>query len=263
MTSSGIKRSASAATILLYLPAGSIPPVLSGEGDLILVMYLLPLPALALVAGGFASGSPYATVGAQREMVTMMVYEFPLVIAVIAIAWRISMAGIGNPFSLAAISCDPVFGFVGPVGFIGCLLILVVLVLVVPGELSRIPYDTPEAETELAGGILVAYSGKNLALFYLAQSVKTLIMTSLVVALFFPYNISGFMAIAPPFAALADFVFFVVKVFLVMFVSVSLIRVGMTRFRINQVVSGYWMYLSAVGIVGLILIMLDYTAGVW
>jgi NADH:ubiquinone oxidoreductase subunit H len=71
------------------------------------------------------------------------------------------------------------------------------------------------------------------------------------------------MAIAPPFAALADFVFFVVKVFLVMIVSVSLIQVGMTRFRINQVVSGYWMYLSAVGIVGLILIMLDYTIEVW
>jgi formate hydrogenlyase subunit 4 len=47
---------ASALTILLYIPVGGYPPVLSGGGDLILVMYLLTLPALALVAGGFSSG---------------------------------------------------------------------------------------------------------------------------------------------------------------------------------------------------------------
>ena len=66
---------ASVITILFYIPVGGFPPVLPGGGDLILVMYLLTIPALALVAGGFSSGSPYATVGAQREMVTMIAYE--------------------------------------------------------------------------------------------------------------------------------------------------------------------------------------------
>ena len=45
---------ASAIAILLYLPVGGFTPVLSEGGDLILVMYLLTVPALALVAGGFA-----------------------------------------------------------------------------------------------------------------------------------------------------------------------------------------------------------------
>jgi Formate hydrogenlyase subunit 4 len=82
---------ASAVTVLFYLPLGSILPVgtplpMIGEyGDLILIMYLLTVPALAMVAGGFASGSPYASVGAQREMVTMIAYEFPLAIAIVAI----------------------------------------------------------------------------------------------------------------------------------------------------------------------------------
>ncbi|NTV01056.1 MAG: NADH-quinone oxidoreductase subunit H, partial [Methanoregulaceae archaeon] len=48
---------ASVITILLYLPVGGFAPVLSNGGDLILVMYLLTIPALALVVGGFASGS--------------------------------------------------------------------------------------------------------------------------------------------------------------------------------------------------------------
>ena len=76
---------AASVTILLYLPVGSFMPVLGPWGDIVLIMYLLTVPALAMVAGGFASGSPYATVGSQREMVTMIAYEFPLAIAIIAI----------------------------------------------------------------------------------------------------------------------------------------------------------------------------------
>ena len=105
---------ASAITILLYLPVGGFPPVLSQGGDLILVMYLLTLPALALVAGGFASGSPYATVGAQREMVTMIAYEFPLAIVIISIAWKLAAAGIALPFTFSSIQANPVWGLVGP-----------------------------------------------------------------------------------------------------------------------------------------------------
>ncbi|MCJ7742719.1 MAG: NADH-quinone oxidoreductase subunit H, partial [Methanoregula sp.] len=98
---------ASAITILLYIPVGGFPPVLSGGGDLILVMYLLTLPALALVAGGFSSGSPYATVGAQREMVTMIAYEFPLAVVIIAIAWKLAVSGIPLPFMLASVQANP------------------------------------------------------------------------------------------------------------------------------------------------------------
>ncbi|RLF47553.1 MAG: NADH-quinone oxidoreductase subunit H, partial [Thermoplasmata archaeon] len=64
--------------VVLYLPFIIDKPLLSGYGDAILVAYLFAIPALAMVAGGFASSSPFATVGAQREMVMMMSYEFSL-----------------------------------------------------------------------------------------------------------------------------------------------------------------------------------------
>jgi len=254
---------ASAITILLYIPVGGFPPVLSGGGDLILVMYLLTLPALALVAGGFSSGSPYATVGAQREMVTMIAYEFPLAVVIIAIAWKLTVSGIPLPFMLASVQANPVWGLVGPLGIIGILILFFVLLIVTPAELSRIPFDTPEAETELAGGVLVEYSGKNLALFTLTQGVKTVVMASLVVALFIPYRLSAItFQHRPSCQPVLDLLFYLVLVVLVSFIAVSLIRVSMARFRINQVVSAYWMYLSLVGIAGMLLIMADHILGV-
>jgi formate hydrogenlyase subunit 4 len=49
-------------TILLYLPlipqTGGLVPLLPASGDLILILYLLMIPSLAMVVGGFASGSP-------------------------------------------------------------------------------------------------------------------------------------------------------------------------------------------------------------
>jgi len=247
----------SSIVVLFYLPVGSILPVLGMYGDLVLVMYLLTVPALAMVAGGFASGSPYATVGAQREMVTMIAYELPLAIVVIGVAWRLGAAGLASPFALATMAANPVWTLVGPVGLIGALLLLLVLAIVTPGELSRIPFDTQEAETELAGGLLVEYSGRNLAMFYLAQGVKTLVFAAVIVAIFFPWNLSGFFVMPPWLALPADLLFFLAKAILVMFFAVTLVRVGMARFRINHVVSIYWIYLSVIGLAGLILLMAD------
>ncbi|HON81116.1 MAG TPA: NADH-quinone oxidoreductase subunit H [Methanoregulaceae archaeon] len=247
----------SSLVILLYIPLGSLNSPLGMYGDLILVMYLLTIPALAMVAGGFASGSPYATVGAQREMVTMIGYEFPLAIVVIAIAWRLWAAGVAYPFLLSTIAGNPVWGLVGPLGFIGVILLLIVLAVVTPAELSRIPFDTQEAETELAGGLLVEYSGRNLALFSLATAVKTLVLGALIVAVFFPWNLSSFVAMPAGIAQIADLAFFLFKVILVMSIAVTLVRVGMARFRINQVVRVYWITFALIGLAGLLLLMAD------
>jgi formate hydrogenlyase subunit 4 len=251
----------SSLVILLYIPLGSLISPLGMYGDLILVMYLLTIPALAMVAGGFASGSPYATVGAQREMVTMIGYEFPLAIVVIGIAWRLWAAGVAHPFLLSSIAGNPVWGLVGPLGIAGLILLLIVLAVVTPAELSRIPFDTQEAETELAGGLLVEYSGRNLALFSLSTAVKTLVMGALAVAIFFPWNLSSFVALPAGVAQVADLLFFLFKVVLVMFITVTLVRVGMARFRINQVVTVYWVYFALIGLAGLLLLMADSALG--
>jgi formate hydrogenlyase subunit 4 len=252
---------ASAITILLYIPMASFQllPVLGAHGDLVLIMYLLILPALAMVVGGLSSGSPYATLGSQREMVTMIAYELPLAATIIAFAWKLANSGIANPFSLATLGATPIWTLVGPIGFMGLLLLLGTMLLVAPGELGRIPFDAPEAETEIAGGLLVEYSGRNLALFYLSLAVKTIVVTSLIVALFFPWNFTQLVPITccPLLAGAADVAFFLVKTLLVLFFAVTLIRVSVARFRINQIVDVYWKILGTLSILGLILVMVD------
>ncbi|HJJ48573.1 MAG TPA: NADH-quinone oxidoreductase subunit H [Methanocorpusculum sp.] len=248
---------ASAIAILLYLPFGSLAPVLGGAGDMILVLYLLLIPSLCLVIGGFASGSPYATVGAQREMVSMIAYELPLAAVVILIAWRLSVAGVAEPFSMVSLLQTGIWNVVGPAGIAGIVLLLILFAWITPGELSKVPFDAPEAETELAGGILVEYSGRNLGMFSLAQAVKTVAILSFGVALLLPWNLSPLFGLSGALAILVDILFFIVKVIVVMVVSVTLIRTAMARFRITQVVKLYWFIFGGLALAALLLFLLD------
>jgi len=246
------------ATLLFYIPLGGRGPLLGGFGDLILILYLLAVPSLAMVVGGFAAGSPYATVGAQREMVMMMAYEFPLAVTLVSLAWRLSALLPGaNVFSLSVLAVNPLWGVVGPLGFIGLLLLFGALLVVMPGELAKIPFDIPEAETEIAGGILAEYSGRNLAMFYLADAVKMVVMASLAVALFIPYGLANIFGLVGFWGGLVDVVFYLVKVFAVIFVAVIVVRVGFARLKIGQATRLFWLPVTGISLLGLLLLTFD------
>jgi len=260
-------------SILFYLPIGGITPVAEGTGDLILILYLLMFPAVLMVIGGFASGSPYAAVGAQREMVMMMSYEFPLATVVMAIAWKLTAAygpvldafGL-QPFSLVTLAVFPVWGIVGVVGAVGMLVLLGVMLVVTPAELAKVPFDAPEAHEEISAGFLVEYSGRNMALFYLMDAVKTVVVASLLVAIFFPYGVTGLLSLLVPnvhylpnyliFAA--EFIFFWLKVLAVMVAAVTFVRVAIARLKIDQIAHVFWAPVLATGLVGLALVVVDH-----
>ena len=248
----------STGVLLLYIPLFGQSALLGRYGDVILVLYLLIVPSLAFVVGGFASSSPYATVGAQREMIIMMSYELPLAVVALTIAWKISQVTTANPFLLTTITAYPIWSLLGPVGIAGAALMLLALGIVTVGEAAKVPFDIAEAETEIAGGMLVEYSGRNLLLFYLADVIKAFAMVAVVVALFIPYNLSPYIGVqmALP-AGIIDGLFFLVKVFVVMFFSITLIRTGMARFKISQASAVYVLAMTAVALVGMLLIWVD------
>jgi len=152
----------------------------------------------------------------------------------------------------------PIWSLVGPLGIVGSLILLFTLLVVTSGKGAKVPFDVAEAETEIAGGILVEYSGRNLCLFYIADIIKAFAMASLVVALFIPYNLSPLVGIGTPvLAGIVDGLFFLVKVFAVMFISISVIRTAMARFKISQVGWVYVIAMTLISLVGLILIAVD------
>jgi len=81
---------------------------------------------------------------------------------------------------------------------------------------------------------------------------------SLVVALFFPYGIGATAGLTNAAAiVVVDGLFFLLKVFVVMFVSIALVRSAMARFKVNQASVFYLMVMTLVSLVGLLLIWAD------
>jgi len=248
--------------LLMYIPFLGFPPLLAGYGDLILILYLLMVPALALAIGGFSSGSTYSSVGAQRELVLMMSYEAALSIVIVSIAWLVAKTSpVTNPFSIATISSIPIWGLAGVTGTIGLLLLLLALMLVMPAKLGKIPADIAEAKTEIADGILAEYSGRNLALFYLAMDVRAVAFSALVVALFFPHALTEFVSLAGFAVPIGNLLFFLVKIFIVMFFGSIFVHVAVARFRVDQAARAYWGPVLLIALLGMSLVMWGVATG--
>jgi len=237
---------------LLYIPFGNMEPLFEGYGDMIIVIYLLSAPPLALSIGGFSSGSPYATIGSQREVVAMIAYELPLAVTIATVAWLMGENVTG--FSLATIAANPVWGLVGPIGIVGLILLLVVFLIVVPAEAAKVPFDIAEAETELAEGCLAEYSGRNLALFYMGDAVKTIALSALVVVIFFPYNLSPLLGVSGILAFTADAIFFILKILAFMLISITFVRTAFARIKVDQFSRLFMGIISTMSVIGLVLV---------
>ena len=244
--------------VFLYIPIGSLPPILGGEGDMILIIYLLGLSGVAMAVGGFASGNPIANVGAQREMILMMSYELPLAVVVSTLAYVAYKTGMpGEPFSLSTFVAMPIWGVADWIGILGLFALFLALMAVVPAEVGKVPMDIAEAKTEILEGLISEYSGRNLAMFKLTFALRNSAMCAVVVSLFFPWNIGAVLGLTGAGLLLADFVFFWLKVLLLQVFGVTVIRTAFGRFKIWQASQFYWVQVGGLALAGMILLSLD------
>jgi NADH-quinone oxidoreductase subunit H len=226
---------AAAMCAFLYVPVWSPQALLSFTGDSVVVLYLLTIPTLCMFVGGWFSGSLYAGIGSMRTLTSLFAYEVPLFMAILAPA---VLAGSWSLSEVAGFYQDrPALALVN-------LPALAVALVALLGKLEKAPFDIPEAETELAGGTLVEYSGKLLALFRVTLDVEAVVASSLLAAVFLPWG----MALPAP-VALA---LYVVKVLLVS----ALLALGRTifaRLRIDQMVTFCWRWVAPVALLQLLL----------
>lgn len=203
-------------------------------GDIIVAIYLMVLPSLALILGSSASASPHAAVGTSREMKLVMGYELSLVLAFIVVIIKTApLVEPGQQLSLAAISQH------APVLSISGFLASLVALLCIQAKLGFVPFDIAEAETEVMSGVMVEYSGALLAVWKLAQAVMLIALPMFLVTVF----LGGW---GPQlWAGLGKYV--------LILVLLILIKNTNPRMRIDQAMKFFWFYCGATLVVAIIL----------
>lgn len=225
------------------LPVPGVYGGMTDMGDMLVYFYLLPLPAIALMMAGSSSSSPFGAIGFTREMTIMFAYEIPLLMIILAVAMKVGQ-GAGAEFSLGAVVAyqqeNGLFAF-NPTMIPALLAYLVFL----PGTMGAVPFDVPEAETEIIEGPLLEYSGPALGFFHLTSALKSIVVLGLGVVLFFPGTLGD--------SVLVNIVWFFLKCLGLMFVSLTLVKSATGRFRVDQAFRFYLRWPTALAFVSLLL----------
>lgn len=228
---------------------------IKNTADVIVIIYLLTIPAVMLVVGGSASSSPLAGIGASREVVTMLAYELPMVMAILSVCRKAGETlGVGTTFSMVGIQG---FQFLDGMSIFHLSLIPAALafLMVIPAEVGVVPFDMAEAETEICEGPLVEYSGFYLGVYKLIGNIKAFIMSGLFVALFLGGNgigITGNHGVN----VILNILLFLFLTMVVMFISITLLRSVVGRFKINQGLKFFWTVPAALSLISFVLVTL-------
>jgi len=200
-------------------------------GDLIVVLYLLVLPALAVILGGIASRSPLASVGASREMKLVLSYELPLILVLV-----VPIVKSGGLLRLSEL-----LAYQGSHGaFAASLSGVLALLAAIPclqGKLALVPFDQAEAETEIMGGALIEYSGAPLAVFKLTKAMMLVVMPCFLIVVLW-----GGLGSSVGSALLGA------GKYLVLLVVVILIRNTNPRLRIEHAMRFFWLPVTALAL---------------
>ncbi|OGS24046.1 MAG: hypothetical protein A2297_07785 [Elusimicrobia bacterium RIFOXYB2_FULL_48_7] len=209
---------------------GLIQPQGSFVGDLIVVVYLLTIPSIACIIGGFASNNPLASLGASREMKLILSYEMPFLLSILVPVIKSESIRIGDIVSYQLVNGAVLHSYAGVLAFISG-------VLCVQAKLSIAPFDIPEAEQEIIAGPAIEYSGLPLGIFKLTKWMMLFVVPSFLVAIFMPAvtvwgNLLRYAAIL---------------------VIIILIKNTNPRVRIDQAVRFFWTWVSAIALLAVIL----------
>lgn len=230
--------------IQLFIPVFSFS-AFSGMVDVIVILYLLLIPAMSIILGGAASGSPYAGVGLSREMVTIISCELPLVLVLLAVAKTVGSAmGTGLCFSLSDIAAYQAMNG-SLITKLSMIPAAAAMLLIIPGETGNHPFDAAEAETEICEGLLAEYSGAPLGVFKLSHAIKMLTLTSLFVALFLGGLGTGIVAL--------DGIILFLLCLVLTAVSISFVHAITARLKIEQIFKFYWTLVTGLALISLVL----------
>jgi len=230
---------AAIAGLLIVLPAFGV----SGgfKGDIIVIFYVLAIPSLTYIIGAMASGNPLASLGASREMKLIIAYELSFLLIIAAIIMKsnfaIDIAGI-----MAAQQGGGAF-----IGSVSGVLLFIALLMCIQAKLGFVPFDAAEAETEIASGFLIEFSGPPLAFIKLSKYILILVLPVLAVVLLLGgFSLEGW-----------SILWAVLKILLVVLL-VTLVRNTNPRLTIKQAMRFFFVWMNLLVVAAIVLAYLGF-----
>lgn len=185
------------------------------QGDLILLLALMEIPAICLIAAGFTSRSLFGEIGSAREAVLLVSYNVVFLLA------AISIAASQHSFRLDVLTSAPA----SPWRYLGLLAILVCL----PAKLHVNPFSLPNAEQEIYSGPMTEYAGFELALWQLSHGLEWIAGVGLIACLAMPPSLHAWINVL---------LFLIVGLLIVLLLSA--VAAATARLAIDTTVRFYW-----------------------
>ncbi len=237
-----------ALVVFAVIPFGSdsIYYVADVNVGLLFIVAVTSIGVYGIILAGWASNSKYPLLSSLRASAQLISYEIAVtmtLVSMILTAGTLSLVGIVE----AQRDSGVWFGFIQPVAmmlvFIGGL-----------AETNRVPFDLPEAETELTGGFHTEYSGMRFALFFLAEYANIIVISAVVAVIFW----GGWLRPFPNVDALSfldlipGWIWLIGKIFFFLYIFIWL-RATLPRYRYDQLMNIGWKVLIPIALVNLVL----------
>ena len=211
--------------------------------SLLLALVIFSFAPLFIFISAWSSNNKYSLLGGMRSAAQMIAYEVPLLLAVVAV---VVVAGSFDLNTIVLQQQDYWYG--GPLA-----LALIVFFAAMLAQTERIPFDLPEAEAELVEGWNTEYGGMLFAFFMLADYLRALIASVLIVLLFLGgWTLPSYFPAALTAFPLAGLFWFLVKVYIVFGVFVW-VRASLPRVRTDQLLRIGWMRMVPLALVSIVL----------
>jgi NADH-quinone oxidoreductase subunit H len=215
---------------------------------LLIVLGITSLGVYGVALAGWSSNSKYSLLGGLRASAQMVSYEISLGLSLVGV---LILTG---SFSLRAIVDAQAGTFLGFIPrwniFQGQFFAFFIYLIAAYAETNRVPFDLPEAETELVAGYHTEYSAMKFAMFFMAEYANMITVACLASLLFLGgwhgplFGPEWLQAILPVF-------WFGLRVFIFLFIYIWVLGT-LPRFRYDQLMAFGWKFLLPLAIANLV-----------
>ncbi len=220
--------------VFVCMPFGPNAIVCDLNVGILFMCSVTSVSVLGIFMAGWGSSNKYSLLGGMRSAAQIISYEVPLLLSVLVVvmqAGTLSMQGIVHAQETGWFFLKP-----------NLLLAFIIYIIAATAEVNRVPFDIPEAESELVAGYHTEYSGMKFAMFFVAEYTNFFIIAAIASTLF----LGGWLGPVAPSP-----VWFLLKAYGIIFILMW-VRWTLPRLRMDQMMSFAWKALTPLALLNVL-----------